>query len=709
MQQAALLLSPFTHWSFTALLAILSAYVALDCASRVATRTPRQAVGWLLGGALAMGTGSWSLHIVGVLGLMLPFEVGYQPVILLSAWLIAVAVSAAGLLMTFGGETPTMRLAGSAGVLMAGMLVAHTLALLAAGLQPGPQWQWSGLLSACVGALVLSLAALWLLLEWPRRVNRLNWLAQFLASLLLAGGLWWAQSETLLASGMAQQTGSTYATLLPIHAISLLASFGTLILLVMTLVTSFTESRMRATLRQAEGTLEMQSQTDGLTGLPNRHGFEEQLAVEVQKADSGRDRLALLFLDLDGFKPINESFGHRVGDLLLQEAAKRLKAQASPGDRLARWGADEFLMLMVADPSKEQAAARARQVLEALAQPFRVEEREIPIAASVGIALYPEHGAQSTLITHADAAARASKAAGGATYCFFEARMMTDAREQVELLRDLRNALAENQLELYYQPKVHAPSGEITGAEALLRWNHPTRGLVNPAVFIPIAERFGLIGTIGNWVIDEACRQIRDWRDGGLRMRVAINLSVHQLRQPDLPDRIAAALKQHDVNPTLLTCEITESVAMEDTESTKHFFQKLAEIGVHISIDDFGTGYSSLSYLRQLPTEELKIDRGFVMDLESSNDARAVVDAVVKLGLALGLKVVAEGVETDAQYQILRQLGCVELQGFVFAKPMAAKVLYLWAMNDVGPSALEFRPSLFGDTVLPPVEPDRTT
>ena len=274
-----------------------------------------------------------------------------------------------------------------------------------------------------------------------------------------------------------------------------------------------------------------------------------------------------------------------------------------------------------------------------------------------------------------------------------------DARIAMEALsRDLRVALAKKQLELYYQPKIHAPSGEVTGAEALLRWHHPKRGMVSPGVFIPIAERYGLIGALGNWVIDEACRQARTWRDQGLRMRVAINLSVHQLRHPDLPERIADALKRHQINPMLLTCEITESVAMEDAQATSKIFEKLAAVGVHISIDDFGTGYSSLSYLRKLPAKELKIDRSFVLDLETSADARAVVDAVVKLGQALGLKVVAEGVETEAQNQILRSLGCDELQGYLFAKPMSAKALAVWAMNDVGPRPLAFRDSLFKET-----------
>ena len=267
---------------------------------------------------------------------------------------------------------------------------------------------------------------------------------------------------------------------------------------------------------------------------------------------------------------------------------------------------------------------------------------------------------------------RSAKSGGGAGYAFFEQRMTSGARDQLDLLRDLRRALSDGQLHLVYQPKIHAPSGEITGAEALMRWEHPTRGLVGPDLFIPIAERFGLIGAMGNWLIEEACRQAGEWRDQGLQMRVAINLSAHQLRHPDLADRIDMALRRHDIKPQLLTCEITESVAMEDASNAIRMVERLNQLGVNISIDDFGTGYSSLSYLRKLRAGELKIDKSFVLDLETSADARAVVDGIVKLAQALGLKVVAEGVETEAQHQILRSFGCHELQGFLFARPMSA-------------------------------------
>ena len=275
------------------------------------------------------------------------------------------------------------------------------------------------------------------------------------------------------------------------------------------------------------------------------------------------------------------------------------------------------------------------------------------ISCSVGIAMYPDGCSHAKLIARADAAMYASKRAGGSNHCFYSTAMDADAEAQFTLLRDLRKAVAAKEFELFYQPKIDSKSGKVTAVEALLRWKHPTRGVLLPSVFIPIAERFGLIGQIGNWVIEDACRQSRAWRDKGLRMRVAINLSAHQMRQDDIVERITGALQQYKIHPSLLTCEITESAAMEDTKTTQATFRRLGELGTHLSIDDFGTGYSSLAYLRKLPAEELKIDRSFIMDLEHSADARAVVDAVIKLAHALGLKVVAEGVENQRQQQVL--------------------------------------------------------
>ena len=438
------------------------------------------------------------------------------------------------------------------------------------------------------------------------------------------------------------------------------------------------------------------SNEDTLTGLPTRVFFERRLYESAKRCDSRKGRLAVLFIDLDGFKPVNDSFGHSSGDRVLERVGKRLRTWVRSNDVAARVGGDEFVLLLNG-ATQESAAQTAASVIAALSKPYSIEGREVTISCSIGIALYPDKCVANKLIARADAAMYAAKRSGGSRHCFFSPEMDMDAEANFDILRDLRGALAGNGLELYFQPKIDAVSGKVTAAEALIRWQHPTRGLLMPDAFVPLAERSGLIGPLGNWVIEAACKQARTWRDSGLRMRVAINLSAHQMRQDDLADRIADALRRHRIHPSLLTCEITESAAMEDTGTTQETFRRLGELGAHLSIDDFGTGYSSLSYLRQLPAEELKIDMSFVKDVDRSPDARAVVDAVVRLAHALGLKVVAEGVETPRQQQVLVELGCDELQGYLFAKPMTARALLLWALADRSKLS-DFRDSLFGET-----------
>jgi diguanylate cyclase (GGDEF)-like protein len=442
-----------------------------------------------------------------------------------------------------------------------------------------------------------------------------------------------------------------------------------------------------------------ESSEDPLTRLPTRTYFERALEAEVVKCDKLQGHLALFFVDLDGFKPVNDTFGHSSGDEVLRQVGVRLQSTVRTGDVVARIGGDEFVLLIADARDRKSISERAQRVIDAVSQKYLVEGREVNIGCSIGISMYPDHGQSTKLVAKADAAMYAAKRAGGTGFCFYTDDLEDDAKERFDLLRDLRKAIEEGgQLELYYQPKVHAISGKVTAAEALIRWNHPTRGLLSPSVFIPLAERFGLIRSIGQWVIDDACRQARIWNDCGLRMRVAINLSALQMRQDDIVDQIRGALNRHEIDPKVLTCEITESVAMEDTRATQATFLALGSLGVHLSIDDFGTGYSSLAYLRKLPAEELKIDRAFVMDVEISADARAVVNAVVKLAQALGLKVVAEGVENERQRDILREIGCDELQGFLFARPMRARSLLIWAMDDRQTESESFATSLFLST-----------
>ena len=697
----------FSVWQFSPaadaaalLLAGLAFYVALDLVRRVGASTGRATALWLAGAALSLGTGLWCVHFITLSAKPLQFPVGYGGALTAAGWLGGVVASALALGIGFSGPWRAARALPAALLLAVAAVLGSGVYLLDMRIAPVPHWRplWPAL--GVLGLAALLSACAWLVGGLRSADLRLRIVAAAL------GGIGAVGAHRLVVLGVQ----------VPLDAVSLhhlgrfsdttltvLAALGTSSLLLALLALSIMESRMRTALRAAIERVEDAARTDALTQLPNRHSFDARLDAAARRAAHENTPMAVLFIGLDNFKPVNDCFGRRIGDLLLQTMAQRLRNAVGAQGMLARVGGDEFVLLLGSDAGRAVAAAMAQELLDVIAEPCEIEGRPAPVTGSIGIVLYPRDGSLSTATAHAEVAARYAKRNGGATFAFFEPHMLGDAREQVELLRDLRQAVSRQQLELYYQPKVHAPSGEITGAEALLRWHHPQRGMVSPAVFVPIAERHGLIGVLGQWVIEEACRQARAWRDQGLRMRVAINLSVHQLRQPDLADRIAAALQRHQVNPQLLTCEITESVAMEDAEGTMRIFEKLAAVGVHISIDDFGTGYSSLAYLRKLPAGELKIDRSFVLDLESSADARAVVDAVVKLAQALGLKVVAEGVETEAQAHVLRALGCDVLQGYLYAKPMSAKALALWAMNDVGPRAIEFRASLFQETLPAPL------
>ncbi len=696
--------------ALAAFIAAFATFVALDMVHRAQGDRRRAGLRWIVGVALGLGTGLWSAQLISLSAIVTSAGLGYRPAGIFGAWVLTVGVSGVSLGAVMRRHITLLGLALAGGGLGLAIVATPMLGLWAMGLRPMLVWDAPLLVAAVGGATLASTVALALFFQ-----VRMPWSIKLLKRQLGAGacvGLGVAASACLviLAAGLTANSTSNFAAQLSTGTMALLAAAGSFSVLTALTLASLAEARSRLSAQRAkEELLQKHAMRDPLTDLPNRVMFEATLAQVVQKADAAKQRAALLFINLDAFKPINESFGHRVGDRVLRETAKRLRGLAQP-HMLARLGSDEFLLLLPQDPSNEDIAHLANQVLDAVAQPLGKDNGAMTLTCSIGIALYPDNGALSRLVAHADAAMRSAKSMGGATYCYFEARMSNrGAVEQVDLVRDLRQALAKGELQLFYQPKVHAPSGEITAAEALLRWHHPKRGVISPSVFIPIAERFGLIGTIGDWVISEACRQARIWRDEGLRMRVAINLSVHQLRKPDLPERIAAALQQHQINPQLLTCEFTESDAMEDTEATMRIFNALNTLGVHLSIDDFGTGYSSLSTLRKMRPGELKIDRSFVLDLESSADARAVVDAVVHLAKALDIKVVAEGVETEAQHEILRSMGCDELQGFLFAKPMSAKALGVWAMSDSGPRTLAFRKSLFKETLVnaePTVHPE---
>ncbi|MFG6448297.1 putative bifunctional diguanylate cyclase/phosphodiesterase [Roseateles sp. BYS180W] len=541
----------------------------------------------------------------------------------------------------------------------------------------GAQW----LLPACTAAAGLQYAGLAVLLlvdapRWQTMTSRLG-----LGALVVLPAVW---INGLLLPHVAASERSEGLLMTCVGAIAIL------------LLALHYRQQLPAHGTDAHATQQLAPSTDPLTHMLSRIGLEEALGLAVLDADRTQSGLAVLSFNLDGFGPINASFGHDAGDEVLRETARRINGFIGTQGSAGRIGADDFVLMLPCSTQRAPITQLTEQLQQALAQPFMVQGNEVILTSSVGMALYPDHGGPSQLLRSALAAKQAAKRLGGACCIWFEPRMGNDARDQLELLQDLRKALERDELELFFQPKIDAASGQVTAAEALLRWRHPTRGMVPPDQFIPVAERFGFMRELGNWVISAACRQAQQWRQHGLRMRVAINLSAHQMRQADIVNRLQDALAECRIHPSLLTCEITESVSMEDTAATQETFRRLGQLGVHLSIDDFGTGYSSLSYLRQLPASELKIDRSFVVDVDTSPDARAVVDAVVKLAHALGLRVVAEGVETERQQNALLALGCDEFQGYLFARPMSAQAILMWAMGEMQNRSLSFRDSLFG-------------
>jgi len=447
------------------------------------------------------------------------------------------------------------------------------------------------------------------------------------------------------------------------------------------LLTSVLDARLEARTAELARSLTLANQEltqlalhDTLTDLPNRTLLADRIEQAIGKVAEQGGCFALMFIDLDGFKPVNDAFGHHVGDLLLKAVAGRLRGHLHSQDTLARIGGDEFVLLVELREPNDAMDVAVKQV-NLVSRPFRVAEHDLQLTASLGIVLYPGNGLdQHELLRNADAAMYHAKSAGKNGYSFFDVSMNSNARQQLQLLQDLRQALEQGQFRLHYQPKFDAQACQPIGAEALLRWEHPQQGLLLPDRFIGLAEKTGLIIPIGEWVLDEACRQMRQWLDQGhLGWRMAVNLSAIQFCHAGLVESVARALSENGLPANCLTLEITETTAMHDADASLTVLQRLSDMGVDLSIDDFGTGYSSLMYLKRLPANELKIDRGFVRDLEQDSDDAAIVSAIVALGQALGLRIVAEGVETDKQQDFLTRLGCDSLQGYLLGQPVPAE------------------------------------
>ena len=432
------------------------------------------------------------------------------------------------------------------------------------------------------------------------------------------------------------------------------------------------------TLKQRQDHLQRLAHFDSLTSLPNRALYCDRLSQTLLKAVREKQQVAVLFVDLDHFKDINDTLGHRTGDLLLKDVAVRLQKIIRASDTVARMGGDEFTIFQQDVKDSRNAGLVAKKIVESLSQPYLVEGREIFITASVGITMFPDDGATvDELLRNADTAMYHAKDSGKDMFKFFTQEMNVSVHNRLTLQNSLRRALERDEFILYYQPKMDIASRQVTSVEALLRWLHPQEGMILPGRFIPQAEETGLIIPIGEWVLRTACQQIKEWQaKGHPSIRVAVNVSASQFKRQNLAETVTGILEETGISPLFLELELTESAIMQNIDSSVEILNSLKAMGIQISIDDFGTGYSSLSYLRRFPIDYIKIDRSFIVNFTSNSDDRAIVTAIIAMARSLGLKIIAEGVETEEQLAILSELGCHEMQGYLYSKPLPPSLLF---------------------------------
>jgi diguanylate cyclase (GGDEF)-like protein/PAS domain S-box-containing protein len=424
--------------------------------------------------------------------------------------------------------------------------------------------------------------------------------------------------------------------------------------------------------KRAEEVISYQAYHDILTDLPNRILFKDRLGLAVIQAKRKQTELAVMFIDLDRFKLVNDTLGHVKGDELLQQAAGRLKECLRKGDTLARQGGDEFTIVLPELRDRDDARMVADKFLEVLQEPFDLDGHAVHISASIGIAVYPEHGESiDELLRHADIAMYQIKGQGKNGHAFYDPSMQDVSHQKIALEQSLRRALENNELEMYYQPQIDAISGRIVGAEALMRWNHPTRGIVSPGEFLPFAEENGLMLPISDWMIGALCRDMLQWKNiGGTQVRLSLNLSPQYLDRGDFYEKMRNALLRYGIAPSQIEVEITENICIRNPQHAIEQLNKLGQLGVSVAIDDFGTGYSSLAYLHRFPVHTIKIDQSFVKEIHDEHGHYPVVLAIISIARGLGLNLIAEGVETESQARYLRANGCLTMQGYLYHRPM---------------------------------------
>jgi diguanylate cyclase len=671
--------STYNPWlvSLSIGVAILVSFTSLLLASRVAESDHSAGRAWLILGAIAMGFGIWSMHFIGMLAFSLPIQLRYDVGVTFGSMGVAVLTSGFAIKIASSSKLGLGRHLICSLVMGCGIVTMHYMGMSAIRVVPSISYDLPLVVASVAIAITASFAALWLTFNLRGEDHPHAWSARLGAAAIMgsaiAGMHYTAMAATRFQLGAFCRGGVS----LDNRWLGIFIAMGAFALLTITLITTVFDAHLKSRarlhtqrLQQINARLSYQSTHDALTDLPNRTLFIERLEQAIAESKTTNMLIAVMLLDLDRFKVVNDSLGHGHGDVVLQEVAARLRDSIGEEGTIARLGGDEFLVL--AQVAEGKSIVRiGNQIVERISRKYMIGAIELHLAASVGITTYPfDHSVPNVLISHADEAMHEIKREGGNAFRFFVPGTTVFTMERLQLENELRHAQDLGQLELHYQPQVEIASGRIVAVEALARWRHPTRGWVAPSEFIPLAESSDLIVSIGRWVLDEACRQTRNWCNQGITdISIAINLSARQFRQPDLLSMIQRAIARNGLQTHQIVIELTESVMMSDPDRAINTLVQLHRSGLQIAVDDFGTGYSSLSYLKRLPVSKLKIDRSFIKDLGASAKDDSIVKAVIALAQGLGMTVVAEGVETKAQLSFLRAFGCDQYQGYLCSRP----------------------------------------
>lgn len=660
------------------LIASCAAYVALTVARRMSSSMKGL---WLALGALSMAGGIWSMHFVGMLAFSLPIPLGYDGPLTLLSLVIAIVVSLFALHEVSRPQISSGRLL-LGGVLMgSGIAAMHYTGMAAMKMQPAityDPWLFAASILIAIGA---SIAAMWTCFVFSRKEHRHRILPMIAAAAVMGLAIVGMHYTGMFAANFPPGAICGAVGSLDAARLGQILAVGSTVLLASTIIVAFLDgryetatSKLNRSLEAANAELERLAMTDPLTGLASRTALDRHLRALPSAGAAEQYRYSVLFVDLDGFKAINDEFGHKLGDDLLMQVADRLRASVRPGDLVARFGGDEFIIIAETRSGPSVGESIARRICQAIEEPYRVDGHSLNLSCSIGLASYPDDGEQpDELISRADIAMFDVKGKGRAGFRHFTPELGEKASSDLKTSVQLRRAINENELELYYQPKINAETRRICGAEALLRWNHPERGLLPPAEFIGLAEKFGLINALGNWVVREASRTLGSWqRRGGVleQLDLSINASSYQFRDRGFAEAVSSMIARHGYRPERLIVEITETAAMERAPQQLGVMEALSGLGVRLSIDDFGTGYSSLSYLGNLPIKEIKIDRSFITNLEAGSDSEKIVWAILDLARRLGLHVVVEGVETEVTARHIAAMGAPCLQGYFYGRPV---------------------------------------